>query len=148
MGLGNWLRRHTLERFVQDVPPELYGCELCGEADCTQARFASCEFRVHSEFLERKHHLDIANKPKSLSQASEDEIDSFEVVPLSPGILPVAAGGIHTKSDPEDTADSPARSGFRPALRQDRGESEAHSVTIKRVESDASPQTRRSARHT
>jgi len=147
MGFGNWLRRHTIERLVQDVPPELYACELCGEASCTQAKFASCEFRIRSEFLERRHRLDISKHPDVPSRASDDDIGSFEVVPLSPGILSVTTG--RDRSEVTDEAsDSPARSGFRIAMRQDSGESKPQSAIVERAEVEASAQTRRSARNT
>ncbi len=145
MGFGKWLRRNTLERVVQDVPPDLYACELCGEASCTQEKFASCEFRIHSEFLERKHRLDISRHPEVISRESDDDISSFEVVPLSPGIFPATARS--ARSDPDEAEDSPARSGFRPAIRQDPCETEAKSVIIERVELEPTPHTRRSARN-
>ncbi len=148
MAFGDWLRRNTIERIVQEVPPDLYACELCGEASCTQAKFASCEFRIRSEFLERKHRLDIAKKPESLSQELVHEIDSFEVVPLSPGIFPVTRRSARPDAATDETVDSPARSGFRSAIRRDSSESEPQSVIVERAGPDQSPQTRRSARNT
>ena len=146
MGFANWLRRHTIEHLVQNVPPDLYACELCGKTSCTQEEFASCEFRVHSEFLERKHLLDISRNPEIPRRESDDDVGSFDVVPLSPGILSVT-----TRSDPskqDEIADSPARSGFRAVVRQDSGESQPESAIVERAEVEASAQTRRSARNT
>ncbi len=146
MGFANWLRRHTIEHLVQDVPPDLYACELCGQASCTQEKFASCEFRVHSEFLERKHRLDIARNPELPRQESDDDVGSFDVVPLSPGILSVTRSSDPSKQD--ENADTPARSGFRTAMRQDSSESKPESAIVERAEVEASAQTRRSARNT
>ena len=37
---------------VQDCPPELYACEVCGQRQCSSARWMSCERRLAaSEFM-------------------------------------------------------------------------------------------------
>ena len=37
---------------VQDCPPELYACEVCGKVECDHAEWAKCEKRIAAaEFM-------------------------------------------------------------------------------------------------
>jgi hypothetical protein len=37
---------------VQDCPPELYACEVCGKIECDYAEWANCEKRIAAaEFI-------------------------------------------------------------------------------------------------
>lgn len=35
--------------FIQEVPPELHGCEVCREVDCISERAESCPYRLKAE---------------------------------------------------------------------------------------------------
>jgi hypothetical protein len=44
----------TISRHViQDVPPEMYACEICRRTDCSQDEWIVCENRIaHAKCLE------------------------------------------------------------------------------------------------
>ena len=44
---------HSLsDRTIQEVPPELYGCEICRRTDCCQDEWIVCENRIaHAKCL-------------------------------------------------------------------------------------------------
>jgi hypothetical protein len=46
------LLRHISEGIVQDVPPELYACEICRKTQCVQDEWIVCEKRIaHAKCL-------------------------------------------------------------------------------------------------
>jgi hypothetical protein len=47
------LLRRIGDGIVQDVPPELYACEICRETRCDQDQWIVCENRIaHAKCLE------------------------------------------------------------------------------------------------
>ena len=145
MNFGAWFRRHVIESFVKDVPPDVYACELCGECSCSESKFAACEFRIHSEFLERRNRLAPARTPADSIRGVEPDMGTFEVVSLSPGILPEVVSATRKTGASDDDADSSAKSGFRTAIGRAKLEPVEQSVTIELDEIDPGAPTRRSA---
>ena len=147
MGLGVWFRKHIIESVVKDVPAELYACELCDERSCTESKFATCEYRIRSEFLERKGLMMLAKKSADSGPVDDADIGAFDVMPLSPGILPDVASRTRVRQQGVDSEDSSAKSGFRAAVGNRQAESVAQSVTIELNDVDPGAPTRRSAKN-
>lgn len=116
---------------MRDVPSELYACELCGESACTRARFAACEFRIHSAFLERRYQLQKSAVSDDMLHAVDQDDVTFEVMPLSPGILPGLAKEAHPGETQDEDMESSAKSGFRLACPVNPTKPEVHSETIR-----------------
>jgi len=38
---------------IQDVPPELYACEICRKTQCAHGEWLTCENRIAQERLQR-----------------------------------------------------------------------------------------------
>ena len=39
---GKWLK----DSLIQECPPELYACEVCGQYECDNERWLNCEHRL------------------------------------------------------------------------------------------------------
>lgn len=50
-----WLLQTIGRRTIQEVPPELYACEICRQTDCSQDQWIVCENRIaHAKCLEER----------------------------------------------------------------------------------------------
>jgi hypothetical protein len=89
------LWKRVADGVVQDVPPNLDGCETCRELECTQERWESCELRL------------AAAKVAALADSSDDPSASATVSGTAP---PEREGGGAGQPDGDDSKPKPTGS--------------------------------------
>jgi hypothetical protein len=54
---------------VQDCPPELYACEVCGKLECDYAEWANCEKRIAAAEFVRSGNQQAVTRLKQIHEA-------------------------------------------------------------------------------
>ena len=49
MTFREWLKKTWASWILDDVPASIYGCEICGKAECSNNKFENCDFRLKCE---------------------------------------------------------------------------------------------------
>jgi hypothetical protein len=71
------LRGRVTDAIVQDVPPELSACEVCGRASCNTEEWLKCEQRLAvAEYMRTGHHRGLA-----MAKAASDKVTCAAVLP-------------------------------------------------------------------
>ncbi len=39
-------KKRIVDSIIQDCPPELYACEICGKLECNNEKWLNCETRI------------------------------------------------------------------------------------------------------